>query len=337
MIVRLERKGLAYKGANGDVYFDVSGFPDYGRLSGKHPDELRVGARVEIQEAKDDPLDFVLWKAAKPGEPQWDSPWGPGRPGWHIECSAMSTRSLGERFDIHGGGQDLQFPHHENEIAQSEGANGPGFVNYWIHNGFIRVDAQKMSKSLGNFFTVREILARYPAEVVRYFLLSSHYRSPLNYTDENLDEARAALTRLYTSLRGYARENSGTRDAQAETEFRAAMDDDFGTPRAMAVLHGVAGRLNREPNRDSDDARMLASTLRHLGGILGLLQSDAEAFLQAGMPDGPTPDEIAGLIEQRAAARKAKDFAAADRIRNQLLERGVTLSDGPSGTTWTRV
>ena len=338
MIGRLERNGLAYRAANGDVYFSVSGFPGYGKLSGKHPEDLRAGARVEVQEAKNDPLDFVLWKAAKAGEPSWESPWGAGRPGWHIECSAMSTQCLGEHFDIHGGGQDLQFPHHENEIAQSEGASGLPFANYWIHNGFIRVDEEKMSKSLGNFFNIRDVLATYAAEVVRYFLLASHYRSPLNYSNENLDEARAALTRLYTALRGSPVIAPGDpRDAAAETEFHSAMEDDFNTSRAISVLHGLAGRLNKERDRNAPEARRIGTTLRHLGGILGLLQADANAFLQTGTVAGISTEEINQLIEQRNAARKSKNFAEADRIRDHLLQQGVELSDSPSTTIFTRV
>jgi cysteinyl-tRNA synthetase len=336
MIGKLVDKGLAYQADNKDVYFDVSGFDGYGRLSGKKPDELRAGARVDIAEAKDDPLDFVLWKSAKPGEPQWDSPWGPGRPGWHVECSAMSMACLGDHFDIHGGGQDLQFPHHENEIAQSEGATGGPFVNYWMHNGFVRVAEEKMSKSLGNFFTVREVLARYQPEVVRFFILSSHYRSPVNYTEENLNEARASLTRLYTALRDVSAAGGGSAP-DYEERFHAVMDDDFNTPRAIAVLHEIAHELNRAPDRESKESRELAAALRRLGGTLGFLQAEPDEYLQAGSPDGQiAAAEIEALIEQRIAARKAKNFAEADRIRAQLVEQGVLLEDGPQGTTWRR-
>jgi len=336
MIGRLVEKKLAYQGDNKDVYFDVSRFDGYGKLSGKKPDELRAGARVDIAESKDDPLDFVLWKSAKPDEPQWDSPWGPGRPGWHIECSAMSTACLGDHFDIHGGGQDLQFPHHENEIAQSEGATGKPFVNVWMHNGFVRVDDEKMSKSLGNFFTVREVLAKYQPEVVRFFLLSSHYRSPVNYTDENLNEARASLSRLYTALRDVDAA-AGTAAATFEEEFHAVMEDDFNTPRAIAVLHEIAHALNRAEDKASNVSRELAGALRRLGGMLGLLQADPVAFLQAGSPDGQLPAaEIEALIAKRVAARKAKDFKESDRIRDELAGKGVLLEDGPQGTTWRR-
>jgi cysteinyl-tRNA synthetase len=335
MIGRLVEKKLAYQGENKDVYFDVSAFPGYGKLSGKKPDELRAGARVDIAEAKDDPLDFVLWKSAKPGEPQWDSPWGPGRPGWHIECSAMSMKCLGDHFDIHGGGQDLQFPHHENEIAQSEGATGGAFVNYWMHNGFVRVADEKMSKSLGNFFTVREVLAKYRPEVMRFFLLSSHYRSPVNYTDENLEEAKASLTRLYTALRDA--EPGGERVEDYAKEFDAVMEDDFNTPRAIAVLHEIARALNQLPDKRSAEAQRLAGTLKSLGGTLGFLQADPDEFLQSGSPDGQMPAaEIEALIAKRLAARKAKDFKEADRIRDELAQQGVILEDGPKGTTWRR-
>lgn len=336
MIEKLLGKGLAYQADNGDVFYDVSKFGDYGRLSGKKLDELRAGARVDVSEAKDDPLDFVLWKAAKQGEPSWDSPWGPGRPGWHIECSAMSTHCLGDHFDIHGGGQDLQFPHHENEIAQSVGATGKPFVNLWMHNGFVRIDEEKMSKSLGNFFTVREILQHYPAEVVRFFILSSHYRSPLNYSGETMNGARASLSRLYTALRGMS-DDAVEVDAGYLGRFHEAMDDDFNTPEAIAVMHEIAHELNRLPDKDSEQARNLATTLRHLGGILGLLQDSAEAFLQGGAAeDGLSAGEIEALIEQRAEAKKAKNFTEADRIRDQIREQGIILEDSPQGTTWRR-
>jgi cysteinyl-tRNA synthetase len=339
MIRTLEEKQLAYVGGNGDVFYAVSKFPGYGRLSGKNLEDLRAGERVDVDEAKRDPLDFVLWKSAKPGEPAWESPWGPGRPGWHIECSAMSTRCLGHHFDIHGGGMDLQFPHHENEIAQSEGATGETFVNVWMHNGFVRVNEEKMSKSLGNFFTVREILARYRPEVVRFFILNSHYRSPLNYCDENLDEANAALTRLYTALRGTASAvaNDGA-DAYRE-RFDAAMNDDFNTPEAIAVLFELAREANRARGGEAGEAAALAAAMKDLGGVLGLLQADPEDFLQAaGAASGEGPDaaEIENLIQQRLAARKAKNWAEADRIRDALKDQGVVLEDGAGGTTWRR-
>ena len=337
MINQLLANNFAYVAKNGDVFFDVSNFPGYGKLSGKHLDDLRAGARVEIQEAKDDPLDFVLWKSAKPGEPSWDSPWGPGRPGWHIECSAMSSYCLGPHFDIHGGGQDLLFPHHENEIAQSVGATGQPFVNVWMHNGYVRVDDEKMSKSLGNFFTVREVLERYRPEEIRFFILSSHYRSPLNYSLENLDEARAALTRLYTAIRDVTMDGAGLDDALIE-KFNTVMDDDFNTPRAMAVLHESAHEINRL-DKSSTHTQYLAATVRHLGGILGILQDSPQAYLQSGAgheEKGMTNEEIQTFIDQRNHARKKKDFKEADRIRGLLAEKGVALEDTPHGTLWRR-
>src|SRR5687767_7289377 len=302
MIRILEEKGLAYRAANGDVNYSVRKFPGYGKLSGRSLDELRAGERVDVDLSKQDPLDFVLWKQAKEGEPAWESPWGKGRPGWHIECSVMSSTLLGPHFDIHGGGQDLQFPHHENEIAQSEGANQSPFVNYWMHNGFVRVDNEKMSKSLGNFFTVREVLARYDAEVVRFFILRAHYRSPINYSDQHLDDARQALTRLYTALEG---ESVPVGEIDWSNEyahrFREAMNDDFNTPEAVAVLFDLANELNR--SRDASFARLLKS----LGGILGLLQREPRQFMQATpVGEGMTPQRIEELIAARAAARKAK-------------------------------
>jgi cysteinyl-tRNA synthetase len=330
MIGRLEAKRLAYRSASGDVNFAVRRFPGYGRLSGKSLDELRAGERVEVDSAKEDPLDFVLWKRSKPDEPKWPSPWGEGRPGWHIECSAMSCRLLGEHFDIHGGGEDLQFPHHENEIAQSEGANGTKFVNYWMHNGFVRVDEQKMSKSLGNFFTVREILAKYDAEVVRFFILRAHYRSPLNYSDVHLDDAKAALTRLYTALRDFQVRGSSVdwNDAHAR-RFKEAMDDDFGTPEAVAELHQLA-------NEAFQGNAAAARQLKALGGVLGLLQRDPVEFLK-GRPTGVPEAWIEERIAARQAARQGKQYAEADRIRQELLERGIVLEDKAGITTWRRV
>jgi cysteinyl-tRNA synthetase len=341
MISALQVKGLAYQAASGDVNYSVRKFPGYGKLSGKSLDELRAGERVETDPSKHDPLDFVLWKRAKDGEPAWASPWGEGRPGWHIECSAMSSELLGAHFDIHGGGQDLQFPHHENEIAQSEGAHGNVFVNYWMHNGFVRVDDEKMSKSLGNFFTIREVLKQYDAEVVRFFILRAHYRSPLNYSDQHLDDARHALARLYTALkRAPLARAIDWGDAYA-ARFRAAMDDDFNTPEAVAVLFELASEVNRE-----EDGRR-AALLRSLGGVLGLLQRDATEFLQrpqdavngrAGddVADTCSPERIAVLIRERAIAKTNRSYGEADRIRKELLDAGIVLEDTPQGTTWRR-
>jgi len=329
LIVRLEHKGLAYRAPGGDVNYSVRKFPGYGRLSGKSLDELRAGERVEVDQGKQDPLDFVLWKRAKAGEPKWPSPWGDGRPGWHIECSAMSCRLLGEHFDIHGGGQDLQFPHHENEIAQTEGATGRPFVNYWMHNGFVQVDKEKMSKSLGNFFLIRDILTRYDPEVVRFFILRAHYRSPLNYSDAHLDDAKLALTRLYTALKAAPADAAVDWQEAHAQRFRAAMDDDFNTPEAVAELHQLANGAFRG---DAGAARQL----RALGGILGLLQRDAKAFLQSAPAGALSDAEIRARIDARLAARKARNYPEADRIRAELEAAGVILEDSPQGTTWRR-
>ncbi|MBI5007506.1 MAG: cysteine--tRNA ligase [Nitrosomonadales bacterium] len=383
MIEQLEKNGLAYKAADGDVNYAVRKFDGYGKLSGKSLEDLRAGERVEVASDKNDPLDFVLWKHAKDSEAdevKWDSKWGKGRPGWHIECSAMGSELLGKHFDIHGGGADLQFPHHENEIAQSEGAHQCSFVNYWMHNGFVRVDNEKMSKSLGNFFTIREVLKKYDAEVVRFFILRAHYRSPLNYSDQHLDDAKGALTRLYTALKstavraepdgttshstkpasgqvaGYVEaqevsqvrspstiafspelvEGSGRTDLIDWNEphaqrFKAAMDDDLNTPEAVAVLFDLANEVNRSQSAHA------AAQLKALAGVLGLLQRDAQAFLQGGAGEGGLDDAaIKAQIEARIAAKKAKDFAAADRIRKELLEAGVVLEDTAQGTSWRR-
>ena len=326
IISTLQQKNLAYQAASGDVNYAVRRFPGYGKLSGKSLDELRAGERVEVDTSKQDPLDFVLWKRSKPEEPKWPSPWGDGRPGWHIECSAMSSKLLGEHFDIHGGGEDLQFPHHENEIAQSEGASGRKFVNYWMHNAFIQVDKEKMSKSLGNFFTVRDVLKKYDAEVVRFFILRAHYRSPVSYSDANLDDAKNALTGLYIALQDFSCSATVDWKEPHAQRFREAMDDDFGTPEAMAVLFELANKVNAGDKH-------LAGQLKALGGVLGLLQR--RDFLQA-KPADVSEESILSKIAEREAARKRKDYAAADRIRKELLEQGIALEDKGGKTTWRR-
>jgi cysteinyl-tRNA synthetase len=342
MISALIEKGFAYTADNGDVYYSVNDFAGYGKLSGKSLEDLRAGERVEIDTFKKDPMDFVLWKAAKPGEPSWDSPFGgpnggKGRPGWHIECSAMSAHHLGQQFDIHGGGQDLQFPHHENEIAQSEAAHSHDgkscqMVNYWMHNGFVRIDDEKMSKSLGNFFTIRTVLEKYDAEVVRFFILRAHYRSPLNYSDAHLDDAKAALTRLYNALRGMT---VATQDIDWQhplaIKFKAAMDDDFNTPEALAVLFDLANEVNKTKSVDA------ANLLKNLSGVLGLLERDPEQYLQGGSDQAlDQMMDIDALIIQRNEAKKAKNFVVADQIRKDLAEAGVVLEDTPQGTIWRR-
>ena len=353
MIAALIEKGHAYVAANGDVFYSVRSFNDYGRLSGKTLEDLRAGERVEIDTFKKDPMDFVLWKSVKPNEPNWDSPFGgpnngKGRPGWHIECSAMSAEHLGVHFDIHGGGQDLQFPHHENEIAQSEATHGCQMANYWMHNGFVRVDDEKMSKSLGNFFTIREVLKKYDAEVMRFFILRAHYRSPLNYSDHHLDDAKASLRRLYTSLAlcGFQVAESPVDWAHPQAiRFKEAMDDDFNTPEAMAVLFDLANELNKTKGKET------ASLLKGLAKVLGLLEREPSAFLQGEVIvlkvenviqnnlsniGNVTAFNVDELISTRIEAKKAKNFAEADRIRKELAEAGIILEDTPQGTTWRR-
>ncbi|MDN7124683.1 cysteine--tRNA ligase [Pseudidiomarina terrestris] len=337
MIETLIARGHAYVADDGDVLFDVSSFDKYGRLSKQNLEQLQAGSRVDVAQNKTDPLDFVLWKRAKAGEPSWSSPWGEGRPGWHIECSAMNKRHLGEHFDIHGGGSDLIFPHHENEVAQSCCANNTDYVNFWMHSGMVQVDAVKMSKSLGNFFTIRDVLAEYDAETVRYFLVSSHYRSQLNYSTDNLDQARAGLERLYTALRDAPETAFDAGLASTYTErFEQAMDDDFNVPEALPVLFDLAREVNRAET--PEQAAQFAAILKHLGGILGLLQQQPEQFLQSGAT-GSEPDSAAieTLIERRNSARANKDWAAADAARDELLALGIELEDTPQGTRWRRI
>ena len=336
MIEALVEKSHAYVGANGDVYYRVSSFDGYGRLSGKRIEDLRAGARVDIEEAKEDPLDFALWKAAKPGEPQWNSPWGPGRPGWHIECSAMSTAALGDHFDIHGGGMDLKFPHHENEIAQSCGATDHPFVNVWMHNGFLQIDEEKMSKSLGNFFTIRDVLKQHRGEVIRHFVLLRHYRRPLNYSEQDIRESRGGLDRLYRAIRGAP--VAQTPDETGLEHFRAAMDDDFNTAGGVAAMQDVGTELNKAKEAgDPDRAGALAAALREMGGVMGILQEDPESWFKHVDGGGDLSDaDIDGLIESRNQARADKDWAEADRIRDELAAAGIVLEDGPAGTTWRR-
>ena len=335
MVNTLIDKGFAYAAANGDVYYRVRHFKNYGKLSNRDPNDMRSGARIEVDKAKEDPLDFVLWKSAKPNEVSWPSPWGAGRPGWHIECSAMSTCCLGHSFDIHGGGPDLVFPHHENEIAQSEAATGQRYASVWMHAGALRVNNEKMSKSLDNFFTLRDVFEQYAPEAVRYLFVASHYRSPINYAVDSLDDAYRSLTRFYTALEGIEPQR-GSVDDQYADRFYAAMDDDFNTPEALAAMFDLVRVLNAAKREKSPEAPAMAYELKRLGDLLGLLQDDPAAFLQAGGALALSADEIDALIEQRNAARRAKNFAESDRIRDQLADSGIILKDSREGTTWVR-
>ncbi len=335
IIEKLISNEHAYVATNGDVYYDVRRFKSYGCLSHRNIDELESGARVEISDIKRDPLDFVLWKIAKPGEPHWESPWGAGRPGWHIECSAMSTRILGETFDIHGGGKDLIFPHHENEIAQSEGSTGQKFVNYWLHAGYLQIDKEKMSKSLGNFFTIRDILKEHSPEVLRFLLVSGHYRSPLNFSKELLQQSRNALERFYTALRDFPETSDELINSDYETKFIEAMDDDFNTPVALSILFELAHEIQRLREKDEMLAARHALLLKKLGGVLGILQDDPLSFFQ-GKKDDLDVEKIEELIAARNQARAEKNWAEADRIRKELSDMSIVLEDGASGTGWKR-
>ncbi len=334
LVESLLAKDHAYVADNGDVMFIVESYADYGKLSGQDLEQLQAGARVGVVDAKRNPLDFVLWKMSKPGEPTWESPWGPGRPGWHIECSAMNSKHLGNHFDIHGGGSDLQFPHHENEIAQSCCAHGGDYVNTWMHSGMVMVDKEKMSKSLGNFFTIRDVLAHYDAETVRYFLMSGHYRSQLNYSEDNLKQARAALERMYTALRDLPLAPAAGGDEQV-ARFKEAMDDDFNTPEAYSALFDLVREINRQKAEDMAVAAGLGARLRELGAVLGILQQDPDAFLKGDEADDEVA-EIEQLIAQRNQARADKNWAAADAARNRLTEMGIVLEDSAGKTSWRR-
>ncbi|WP_407333209.1 cysteine--tRNA ligase [Enterovibrio sp. 27052020O] len=337
LVERLIERGFAYVASNGDVLFEVAKFADYGKLSRQDLDQLQAGARVDVEEAKKSPLDFVLWKMSKPGEPTWESPWGPGRPGWHIECSAMNSAILGNHFDIHGGGSDLTFPHHENEIAQSCCAHDTQYVNTWMHSGMVMIDREKMSKSLNNFFTIRDVLAHYDAETVRYFLMSGHYRSQLNYSEENLKQARSAMERLYTSLRGLDASVEAEGGEEFVERFKASMNDDFNTPEAYSVLFDMVREINRLKSEDLVAASKLAARMRELADVLGLLGQDPEAFLQGNAQGGDDEvAEIEALIKARNDARANKDWAAADIARDALTAMNIVLEDGAGGTTWRR-